>query len=257
MTTGGADAARYERERAFHDERYVDDGARAKTEKYYEAGDAAGYRYRSLLDAIPDGARVLEYGCGTGSAAFDLAGRGLEVVGIDISPVAIEVAEAEAERVGVADRASFQVMNAEALDLPAESFDVVCGSGVLHHLDLARALPEVERVLRPEGWAVFVEPLGHNPVINAYRRRTPEMRTPDEHPLRIEDFELARRSFDRVDVDYFNLLTLAGVPFRRFSFHSRLHDLLHRSDQRLFRRSRGLRRHAWVAVVRLARPQGS
>jgi hypothetical protein len=35
----------------------------------------------------------------------------------------------------------------------------------------------------PAGWALFSEPLGHNPLVNWYRNRTPEQRTEDEHPL--------------------------------------------------------------------------
>jgi SAM-dependent methyltransferase len=251
VATDSDESARYERERAFHDDRYQHDADRARAEKFYEAGDASGERYRELLDTIPTGARVLEYGCGTGSAAFDLATRGVEVLGIDISPVAIKAAEATAEERGVTTHATFQEMNAEHLAVPDGSFDVVCGSGVLHHLDLDRAFDEVARVLRPGGWAVFVEPLGHNPLINAYRRRTPEMRTPDEHPLRVQDFDAARRRFGTVDVDYFNLLTIATVPLRRFRFQPALHARLHRVDQWLFARAPSLARQAWVAVIQL------
>lgn len=247
--------ARYERERQFHDERYGRDASRQRAEKFYESGDASSAQYKARLADIAPGKRVLEYGCGTGSAAFDLAGRGVDVVGIDISPVAIETARATAAARGVDDHASFQVMNAEALDLADRTFDVVCGSGVLHHLDLAVSLPEVARVLRDDGTALFIEPLGHNPLINAYRRRTPEMRTADEHPLRVDDLELAGRWFDVVDVAYFNLLTLASVPLRRLRFQPALHRRLHRIDQALFRRLPGLRRHAWVAVLCLEGPR--
>jgi SAM-dependent methyltransferase len=146
-------------------------------------------------------------------------------------------------------------MNAEALEVPDDSFDVVCGSGVLHHLDLAESFPEVARVLHGDGMAMFIEPLGHNPLINAYRRRTPEMRTPDEHPLRVDDLRLASHWFDRVDVDYFNLFTLASVPLRRWSFQPALQRRLHDLDQVLFERLPRLRRHAWVAVLRLSAPR--
>jgi SAM-dependent methyltransferase len=212
---------------------------------------------QAQLGEVPPGARVLEYGCGTGSAAFDLAARGIDVLGIDISPVAIATAEGEALTRGVGERTRFAVMNAEALDLPDRSVDVVCGSGVLHHLDLTRSFPEIARVLTPSGWALFVEPLGHNPLINAYRRRTPAMRTPDEHPLRVEDLALAGTHFEMVSVDYFQLLTLASVPFRRFAIGGRLRATLHQADQWLFRRVPALRRHAWVAVIRLAGPRSA
>ena len=82
---------------------------RVAAEKFYEAGDASGERYRSLLAQIGTDAKVLEYGCGTGSAAFDLAARGVAVTGIDISPVAIAAAESEAAARGVSERASFEV----------------------------------------------------------------------------------------------------------------------------------------------------
>jgi hypothetical protein len=66
---------RYERERAFHDARVEDDQCSHATAKYY-AVDSAGKRYRELLGRSLREPQVLEYGCGTGSAAFDLAARG-------------------------------------------------------------------------------------------------------------------------------------------------------------------------------------
>ena len=97
--------------------------------------------------------------------------------------MAIEQAIEHARAEGLEDRLTFRVMDAEQLEFADDSFNLVCGSGVLHHLDLNRAYAEVARVLEPTGIGVFEEPLGHNPAINAYRRRTPEMRTVDEHPL--------------------------------------------------------------------------
>ena len=120
------------------------------------------------------------------------AAAGAHATGIDISPVAIEMGVREAASRGLRDRTHFAVMNAEALDFPDASFDRVCGSGILHHLDLKKAYGEIARVLRPNGYGIFLEPLGHNPLINWYRRRTPQMRTEDEHPLLKSDLALAR-----------------------------------------------------------------
>jgi len=44
-----------------------------------------------------------------------------------------------------------------------------------------------------KGSAIFIDPLGHNPAINMFRRSTPDLRTEDEHPLLLEDFRLAGR----------------------------------------------------------------
>jgi len=244
-------AERVERERAFHDERYADDH-RGVTEKYYEV-DAGRAAFVAALAAVPAGARVLEYGCGTGSSAFDLAARGAIVTGIDISPVAVDAATREAVRRGVPAR--FVEDDAHRLSLADRSVDVVCGTGVLHHLDLDLALPELARVLDDGGWAVFYEPLGTNPLIRAYRRLTPKLRTPDEHPLVPGDLDLARRHFRRVEASHHTALALAGVVLRRLPGGERVVGALHRLDAWLFRVVPPARWLAWVVVLRLAEPR--
>ena len=239
---------RKEREREFHDERFATDH-RASLDRVYE-GNAIVAWYREAVLAAAAGRRVLEYGCGTGGVAFDVAEVATSVQAIDISPVAVQLVRDEAARRGVA--VSADVMDAEALDLPDDSFDLVCGTGILHHLDLDASLREIHRVLAPTGRAIFVEPLGHNPVINLFRAVTPKMRTPDEHPLRVADFDAMRELFRRVDVREFGLLGLAGlVP----GVPERAGAALHRADARLFRRWPRTGRYAWMAAVSLAEPR--
>ena len=72
-------------------------------------------------------------------------------------------------------------------------------------------MSEVARVMRPSAGALFIEPLGHNPVINLYRRRTPEQRTVDEHPLLMDDMAVVRAHFAQVDETYFHLLGLLAL----------------------------------------------
>jgi SAM-dependent methyltransferase len=102
-------------------------------------------------------------------------------------------------------------MNAEALEYGDDTFDVIFGRGIIHHLNLPACFSEIHRVLKPGGHAIFYEPLGHNPVLDWYRRRTPHLRTEDEHPLLMADVRLARQSFSRVDTRFFGLFTLIGV----------------------------------------------
>jgi SAM-dependent methyltransferase len=249
MATDAVD--RYAREQSFHDDRFTVE-TRLGTAKYYGV-DAGRARYQAHLASVRPGQRVLEYGCGSGSAAFDLAAQGADVVGIDISPVGVRVATDTAAERG--STATFAVMNAEQLDVPDRSFDVICGSGILHHLDLDRALGEVARVLAPGGWAAFVEPLGTNPLINLYRRLTPSLRTVDEHPLVARDFEGIRSRFADVQVDHCNLLVLAATPFARLPGGSALVRALHRLDGWLFRALPATRRLAWVVVIRVAGPR--
>jgi SAM-dependent methyltransferase len=135
-------------------------------------------------------------------------------------------------------------MNAEALDFPSESFDLVFGSGVLHHLNLESAYSGIARVLRPGGKAVFIEPLGHNPIINWFRNRTPDMRTPDEHPLLMRDIKLAKQFFD-IEIKYFSLCSIAA------KWCKPLLVPLETLDRQLFSWIPSIRKHAWLCVIQM------
>ncbi len=200
------------------------------------------------------GATVLDYGCGTGARACELARRGARVCGIDISPVAIGMARDAVRREGLAGNAAFAVMDAEALDLPARSFGLVCGTSILHHLDVDRGYREIARVLGPSGRAIFLEPLGHNPVFNAYRRRTPSARTQDEHPLRTADLEAARAHFSDLAVEHFGLVSPLAAAMHGSRAFDRLARALRRIDQRLFTMVPPLRSWSWMVVIVLSRP---
>ena len=216
---------------------------------------ASRAHYLALLHALGAQRRVLEYGCGPGGHAFHLARRGAEVIGVDISGQAIALARRRARAEGLEGRCTFAVMNPERLGFSDRSFDLVCGRGILHHLDLARAFHEVARVLRPEGSAVFQEPLGHNPLIRLYRRLTPELRTPDEHPLLETDLALARRHFEVVRTTPYHLGALAAVPLMRMPGFDRVLRALETADALAIRLAPSLGRHAWKFVLELAQPR--
>lgn len=90
----------------------------------------------------------------------------------------------------------FILMDANQLDFPDNSFDVVFGGGILHHIEFERALAEVRRVLRPGGLMLFEEPLNINPVGKIVRQMTPKARTDDEKPLSHADLDYCERSFN-------------------------------------------------------------
>jgi SAM-dependent methyltransferase len=247
--------ARQEREQEFHDRLYAGgDHVRGAAAKFYTAAGGAYDFYEAELRKLAPGRRVLEYGCGPGSYSFFLARNGAEVTGVDISPVAMERARETARSEGVDDKTTFEAMDCENLEFEDGSFDVVCGEGIIHHVDVRKSYREISRVLTDDGTAVFLEPLGHNPLINLYRGRTPELRTPDEHPLLTPDLEMASEFFGDVDMRFFNLLSLAAVPLRKSRWFEPLSTRLHAVDRLLFERVPRARKHAWMVAMVMRQP---
>jgi SAM-dependent methyltransferase len=243
------DLERLERERLFHNQRYADDAMRQNcVGRFYEVSEAFFAKYRERILRGVGGARVLEYGVGTSSDAFMLAEHGALVTGIDISETAVAVAERESISRGL--RINFQVMNAEETAFEDQSFDVVCGTGILHHLDLRKAIPEIRRLLRQGGFAVFIEPMGHNPLINVFRHMTPKIRSADEHPLLKHDLRFIGSFFGSYRTEYFGLLSLAPSVARPLRRNLRLRRFLEAVDRCLFAAPL-LRRQAWLVLIEL------
>jgi SAM-dependent methyltransferase len=241
------------RERDFHNAAFSDHRRAGAAGAYAILHDSRIF-YEGFIRAHAPGARMLEFGCGAAAMGSLFGASAAEVVGIDISDVAVAEAARRAAASGL--RATYHVMDAEALQFPAGSFDLICSAAILHHLDLRKAYAEIARTLTPDGHAIFMEPLAYNPAINLFRRLTPHLRTPDEHPLRIEDLDLAREYFDDVEVRYYALATLFALPFRRFKRNfMRILLGLERLDRGLFRVMPWIRKYAWHVVIVLSQPK--
>lgn len=245
-------AARLEREKAYHNKAFAED-LRKSVDKYYDTIAKSRAHYHRAISENAAGKIMLEYGCGPGSQAFQLAAAGANITGIDISDVAIDLARKQAAELGV--KPEFKVMNAELLDFPEAHFDRIIGSAIIHHLELHQAYREIVRCLKPGGKAVFIEPLGHNPIINLYRFLTPKLRTEDEHPLMLQDIQLARQYFGQVKVRYYHMLSIAAVVFRNSFLFKPVLNVLDGIDAALFAVLPFLKRYAWMSVIELADPK--
>lgn len=138
MTDDGVDAASYDNEAA------------PRFQKVYEN------ICRQLVDDYSiTGGRALDIGCGPGQMTLALAGMtDLHVVGLDIEPECITIAERHAAELGLGSRTQFISADAHSLPFPDNHFDLVVSRGTLPFLrDQALAVREVYRVLKPGGVA--------------------------------------------------------------------------------------------------------
>lgn len=164
-----------------------------------------------------EGKHILDYGCGSGENACLLAACGATVTGFDISPVSIEKARRRAELMGLTDRTRFDVLSAGQTEYPDQSFDIIIGFAVLHHVHmiLDDVYVEINRLLKPGGQVYFIEPVANSHLLSKIRRKVPVelVATPDERQL--EYGELARvRKYG------------FSVRFHHYRFLERLHRML-------------------------------
>lgn len=103
--------------------------------------------------------RVLDVGCGDGTATFELFRRGKprSIHGVDLSGQAIAVAKANCPDAAI----TFERCSGRDLPCPDDSFDVVQFRGVLHHVDQPEKA--VAEALRVAPKVFIIEPNGWNP----------------------------------------------------------------------------------------------
>ena len=148
---------------------------------------------------------VLEIGSYTWAAWFNENTIPEKLTCINISEVELENGKKHAKNKPFL--VEHYLMDANHLTFPDETFDIVFGGAILHHLDVEKAIFHIHRVLKPGGKIVFLEPLNMNPAYKIYRKLNPQERTPDEHALVSSDFKIIRSkfTFDHYFFDFFSV----------------------------------------------------
>ncbi len=215
-----------------------------------------------------NGKRVLDIGCGQGDTSVFLALQGARVCAIDVADKMVELTQALARIHKVGDRVEGQAVRVEDMKYPNDYFDLIFADGVLHHLDIPLAVPNLVRVLRKGGRGIFLEPQKGSIFSEIYRHFAKDLRTPDERPLEKRDFEYLAGQFGQLDHREYHLvslllftmrfvtLKLSGKAFpywmdevRQGQYHPGLLRFLQRVDEVLFRYLPVLRRYTWMTVI--------
>ena len=122
-------------------------------------------KFREVAKRVPQGARLLDFGCGPGSF-LDVVGRerpDVSAVGVDIASRQIDFAQSNIGSKYPQDRIFFQKLNEKenSLPFPEATFDVVTSIEVIEHIHpfhAIRFLLEARRVLKPDGLLIVTTP---------------------------------------------------------------------------------------------------
>ena len=217
---------------------------------------AAGYR---------SGQKLLDFGCGPGVYSALFAKVGFQVSGIDISPGNVASARELADRYGLSDRTSFRTGVSEQLPYNDETFDVVVGVDILHHVEIPRSIKECLRVLKPGGQAYFKEPM-EVPLFDALRNTrvckwlVPKAAslerhiTEDERKLAPEDLRMIKGACPDMTLQRFRLFSRLDA-FNKQLATSGEPSPIEKLDEQIFRRLPFTRQFGGDLVIHLRKHQ--
>lgn len=144
------------------DRRFWDKAARKYAASAIADEEAFARTLTRVRELTPPGARVLELGCGTGTAALRLADAAESYLGTDISGEMIAIAKEKLAAIKDRDlalRLSFRTATAETLAEEPDCYDIILGFNYVHLAgDLPGALAHIRALLAPGGLFISKTP---------------------------------------------------------------------------------------------------
>lgn len=225
----------------------------AQIERYLNppADTPYGLEYAFHLLGDVRGKTVLDLGCGKGENVVLLCKRGARVIGMDISPDLIAIAERRLKQAGL--EAALSTGDAYATGLPDASVDAIFCIALIHHLDIKRVRDEMRRVLKPGGAIILNEPIRFSKAYGWVRGLLPahEDISDYEHPLTREELATMMEGFTVEGTRYFRLpfvpLISRAIPAAG--------DAARRASNWMLRRAPVGGQFASVVVTRLVKPE--
>lgn len=191
---------------------------------------------------------VLEYGCGLGQMSTLLAKTGAKVTTFDISLNSVLVTKKRAALNHVEDKINLSVCAGENLPFASECFDVIFGKAILHHLNVNLAGYDLQRMLKPGGKAVFIEPMGTNPILRFARDHMPYLKKNPrgaDRPLNYDEIHAWGKGFGHFHYQEIQLFSMLERILGRYVRLKPLRKL----DAFLLKRFPFLRRYCRYVVM--------
>ena len=184
---------------------------------------------------------MLDLGAGDCVWSVILAEQGAAIVSVEISPKQFELARERMAMHNLSWDARVGSAFHLAHDFQPNSFDLLLGQAVLHHLtqNLAGVFPGCREVLRCGGYALFTDPFSGSSIVRRLRESLSwlvplDSESPDERPLTPDDIALPKSYFTEIELDYADIFSKFG---RRLLKHQSAESLFQSVDRYLLKRS--------------------
>ena len=222
---------------------------RAQIDRYLNppADTPYGLEYAFHLVGDVRGKTVLDLGCGTGENLIPLLERGARVIGMDISPDLITIAQKRLDDAHL--EASLRAGDAYKTGLPDESVDAIFCMALIHHLDIELVRDEMWRILRKGGAVILGEPIRFSKGYAWVRSLLPahDDISEYEHPLTRKELATMTQPFRVEGTRYFRL-PFVPLVFRALPSKS---DAAWRASNWILQRWAGAEHYATAVVTKL------
>jgi ubiquinone/menaquinone biosynthesis C-methylase UbiE len=226
----------------------------------FEPQSLASFKFLyKLLEKYSQDKIILDFGCGNGIHSFFPVKIGAKkVIGIDLSENSLAIARERARKEGIEDKIEFIKMDCEKMDFPNNFFDIILDGGTFSSLDLKNVLPELARVLKPDGMIIGIETFGHNPIANLKRKlnKVSGKRTSwaASHIFQQKDLKEAGKYFGKIEVWYFHIISFLAIPFLKLAGGKIFLKVMEAIDK-IFFLAPFLRKYAFKVVFIFSNPK--
>ena len=213
-------------------------------------------KFYSLIGNVK-GKNILDIGCGNGDTSVKLALLGAKVTAIDTSNTAIRNTYELAKYNDVISSVEIIQMNAMEINTISQSFDLVTGSFILHHIEPFNKFVEIlTPIIRDGGRAVFLENSARNKILIFFRQFTGKFGIPkygdeEEFPFQPVEIDMLRIKFDKIILHYpcFRFFVMAS-PYL-FKKNKIIKSLSSKLDDLVYKNLPFLNKYSYIQIIEI------